>query len=394
MHSPLNTSSSIYRIACCLMVLHAFFLPLSTTVTNLFFFSFIVLWLLEKDFTLRWQFYFAYPLTKPILCLVGLTLIGIFYSSGESESILHSTSQMLRLSTIPILAYYLQAKNSYKNWVLGAFVLALILTIMATFLKVYGGIPIGHRTYVNNIFKNHIVMSYFMAIGVFFSAIWLKEYSQYRAVLYGFIALILYYFIFFNTGRIGYIILYICLAVFTWHRAGFKGVMIGFVGLSLMMIFAYHFSDSFLMRINQLYTEIVSYCAGEALSPMGSRLDFIVNSGKLLLQHPVWGTGTGGFMSAYEAAFASQLTVLTDNPHNQYLNQLVEWGLIGLFALLWLFYRQWQSIQKLSGAQLILAQGIFLSFFIGCFFNSWIKNFTECHFYCLMTAYFIPPRTD
>lgn len=391
---PSEEIPTLYRIACFLMVLHAFFLPLSTTITNVFFFSFIALWLLEKNAVSRWQFYFSYPLIKPLLCLVGLALVGIFYSTGEGESVLHSTSQILRLSTIPILAYYLQTNNPYKKFVLVAFVFALLLTILATFLKVYGGIPIGHRTYENNIFKNHIVISYFMAMGAFFLALWLKEYRQYKSLLFSFIAFTLYYFIFFNTGRTGYIILYICLTVFAWHQYGPKGTIIGFLGLSLIMLFAYYFSAPFSMRITELYKEFELYHGGEAISPTGARLDFIVNSYKLLLQHPFWGTGTGSFMSVYKAAFASELTVLTDNPHNQYLNNLIEWGVIGLFVLLWLFYRQWRCIQKLFGIELILAQGIFLSFFIGCLFNSWIKNFTECHFYCLMTAYFIPLRSQ
>jgi O-antigen ligase len=82
--------------------------------------------------------------------------------------------------------------------------------------------------------------------------------------------------------------------------------------------------------------------------------------------------------------------MMTDNPHNQYLKTAIELGLVGLASLLWLFNKQWKAIQQLEGADLILARTVFLSFFLGCIFNSWFKNFTESYFYMLVTAYFIP----
>lgn len=380
---------NLSQFACGMIVLLAFFLPLSTAVTTTLFFGIILVWLVDKNAKDRWQFYRSYPLTKPILLLIGITFLEIFQATENWGTALKALYQVAKLGTIPILAYYLQDQK-YKKYILNAFVAALILTILATILKAYAHIPIGYTNYGNNVFKNHIVVSYFMAISLFILCVGYDQCKQYRKLLLPLIGLTLYYFIFLNTGRVGYIILYICFAVYAWHKYRFKGIAFIFSILSLMLLFAYHNSDTFYIRIINFNNEFQLYLQGNSATPVGARFDFLINSFKLFLEHPLIGFGSGSFQNSYTSHFASQYPIMTTNPHNQYLFTAVELGFIGFMSLIWLYARQWKLVLQLSGPSRILSQGIFLSFFIGCLFNSWLRDYTECQFYCLMTAYFIP----
>ncbi len=306
---------SISRIVSGLIVLHAFLLPLSTTATIILFFGIIALWLFDRESKDRWQYYRSYPLTKPILILIALSFIGMFHTEGTLGTASRSWFQIVKLGIIPILAFYLQNQKN-KNFILGAFVSALMVTIFATILKVYGHVPIGYEN-STKIFKNHIVISYFMAISLFFLCVWCDQYKQARKILLPLIGLTLFYFIFLNTGRIGYIILYICFAIFAWHKYKVKGVITIISALSLILIFAYQYSDTFYIRMLNLYNEYQMYLEGKSATPVGARADFLVNSIKLFFQHPLIGSGSGSFKYSYLTNFSSTYPIMTTNPHNQ-----------------------------------------------------------------------------
>lgn len=385
-------TSLLYQITCAMIALHAFFLPLSTAVTSILSFCIPLFWLIDKNFSSRLRFYFSYPLTMPLLAFIGITFIGFTYSAGSVGSSLHTVKEVLRLALIPILAYYLQddSHNPYKKYTLYIFVSALIFTILAAFLKVYADIPIGHRTTGHDVFKNHIVVSYFMAISLFFLCIWFSEYKKHKLLLVALISLVIYFLIFLNTGRVGYLFLYVCFTVLACHRFGIKGVTIALLVISSLLFFAYQYSDTFQQRIYNFYAEIQLYLQGNSDTGVGHRLQFITNSIDMFFKKPLLGFGTGSFKEIYQTFYNTGQTKITDNPHNQYLFVAAELGIFGLIALSWLLYKHWKLTLELTGTTKIVAQALFLSFVIGCFFNSWIKNATECHFYCLMTAYFLP----
>ena len=79
-----------------------------------------------------------------------------------------------------------------------------------------------------------------------------------------------------------------------------------------------------------------------------------------------------------------------DNYHSiffPFLSQViyVKHYLRDIFLLL-LFYHQWRLSNQLENPMKGLCQGVLLTFMIGCFLNSWLKDSTERNFYCMMTA--------
>lgn len=372
------------------IVLMSCSIVLSTAAASVCLCLLVLIWLCDKQAKSRWQFYFQYPLTPPILSFITVTLVGMLYSCATWDQSLSTFNHTIRLGIIPMLAYYLQANPSVRKWIMLIFISALLFTIFCTCLKVYFNIPIGQRTYGNDVFKNHIVTSYFTAMGLFMVTNWFVQYKNYQIINGLLIITMLFYLVFLNTGRIGYVILGTSFSVFAWHHYRFKGLLISCLLLAGVMLLAYQCSTIFSMRMTEFYVEFLAFVKGTTVSSIGKRLEFLQNSILLLDQHPLLGYGTGSFAAAYHATFAGATDFLTDNPHNQYLKTGIELGLFGIVSLLWIFSTQWKMTRTLSNTEKVLAQGFLLSFFIGCFFNSWFEDFTELLFYCLMSACLLP----
>ena len=151
---------------------------------------------------------------------------------------------------------------------------------------------------------------------------------------------------------------------------------------------AYFSSEVFSDRINLLANDLALYHEGGRLeeSSLGSRIHFAFSSLELMDEHPWLGAGPGSFGKIYAKLYENESTLLTDNPHNEYLRIGVEQGFLGLLCLIALFSQQWRLSRLISPSLRGFSQGVLLTFFLGCFLNSWLRDFTEGYFYCIMSA--------
>lgn len=366
----------------------AFVVPISTALTSILVALLILMWVLGPNLKKKKQILFHHPLSSWIFPLVMLTVAGMLYSIGDTESIRRSLIDGLRLGLIPLFIYFYQDKKVAKM-ALWAFCAAMTLTLVLAFLKVYANFPIGLKYTTGGVFKSHIKTSYFMAMAAFFIAFQTPRLlSKYRLLAALVVGLMIYYLFFMNEGRIGYITLVMCFLLLTWQWFKFKGMLAGTLVAITLLLAAYFTSSLFSARINLLVQDMDLYQQGGRLleSSLGSRIQFAHSSSELISQKPLLGWGTGSFGFAYAKLFEGEKTLLTDNPHNEYLRIGVELGLLGLCFLILFFYQQWKLSKKLPLEIRGFFQGVLLSFVIGCFLNSWLKDFSEGYFYILMVS--------
>ncbi|MFI4937006.1 MAG: O-antigen ligase family protein [Candidatus Berkiellales bacterium] len=367
----------------------AFAIPVSTALTNILCVIILVAWLLGPRYSEKWAIFQYHPLVQWLYPLIGLSFLGVIYSVADLAAIQGGLRDCIRLLVIPVFIYFFSARG-VSRLAFFAFLSAMILTLVLAFLKVYFHFPIGLKYSMGGVFKCHIKTSFFMAISVFFLASQVKQNKPYwlRLLLISLIMLMVYYLLFMNAGRIGYMVLVLGTLILAWQRYRFKGIAISALLALITIIGAYATSDIFSQRINLLAQDFDFYQQGGRLheSSLGSRITFATNSLTLIKEHPLLGWGTGSFGSAYEKTFADQHTLLTDNPHNEYLRITVEFGLLGLACLLLLLYQQWRLSRQLPLEVRYLWQGIFITFITGCLFNSWLRDFTEGYYFSLMTA--------
>lgn len=367
-------------------VLLAFSLPVSTALTSCAMILVLLCWLVSIHWERKKEILFSHPLVQWLFPIIILTCVASSYSAAESKEMFRGINDGMRLFAIPILIYFYQDEKT-KQQALWAFTGAMVLTLFLGFLKWYGDFPIGLKYTTAAVFKSHIKTSLFMAIALYFLAIQAKQQPSIRWPCLAIILTMLYYLFFMNIGRIGYLAICLCALVFAWHCYRLKGILYAAMGLMVVIVCAYFSSELFAQRMTQLLTDWDFYRQGGRLleSSLGSRVEFALTSIDLIKQKPWLGWGTGSFGTVYEILRQGDNTLLTDNPHNEYLRFAVEFGLVGLGMLILLFFQQWKCTRQLTTDKLF-AQGVLLTFFAGCFFNSWVKDFAEAYFYCVMSA--------
>lgn len=371
-----------------LILCFAFAIPVSTALTTGSMIAIAFLWLLGYgSLNQKIEFYYRHPLGIATTSFILLSLLGLLYSEVSLTESVHTVKDYLRLAAIPILAFYFQDKK-LQAMVLKVFVAAMILTLILGYLKVFAHLPIGLKYTMGAVFKSHIKTSYFMAIAAFILSVYGLHTPTHRWWVALIVLAMIYYLFFLSVGRIGHISLLVLILYMAWHRWRIKGLWIGIAGIFLLLAVMYSNSDVFSNRINLLKQDWVFYKEGGNLqsSSLGSRIEFYKTSLAVFAQNPWIGIGTGGFEKAYELYHNGHQTLLTDNPHNQYLKAMVELGILGLFNLIALFYLQWRYAGLLFPARSLLIRGCLLSFYIGCLLNSWLSDFTESYFYILLSA--------
>lgn len=369
-----------------LVVALAFFIPISTSLTSILMILVLLGWLLTGHYQEKWRHYFSNPLTNCLCALILLSAVGLIYTSATLEQGLETFKDYIRLAFIPVLMYYLHEKGMQRKVVL-AFTFAMVITLILGYLKIYAHLPIGEKYTMGAVFKSHIKTSYFMAIALFIISLsWLSNPRRGWLILLA--AMMLHYLFFLSFGRIGHLTVLILGILMAWHFKKAKGLAIGAVCLCFLFLAFYFTSDTFSARINLLKKDWAIYQQDGRLvqSSLGSRLTFYQTGFLLFTKKPILGEGTGGFENAYQFYYQDKNTLLTDNPHNQYIKVMVEFGIVGLFILLYLFYQQWRIALTFENGRRLMVQGCLLTFYIGCFLNSWISDFTEGYFFILFSA--------
>jgi O-antigen ligase len=117
------------------------------------------------------------------------------------------------------------------------------------------------------------------------------------------------------------------------------------------------------------------------------RLEAWTNSVQIVRQHPVVGVGTGGFATAYAMHVYGTSMVPLGQPENQYLLTTVQFGVVGLAALLALFGAGWHLAARLgSRTETQLARGLVIAMVVGCFFNSFLRDHAHAHLYAWLSG--------
>ena len=106
-------------------------------------------------------------------------------------------------------------------------------------------------------------------------------------------------------------------------------------------------------RITLADEEFAQWRAGvppDPTSSVGLRLEFLQNTLEIIGANPVLGVGTGGFGKAYADRFDGTGAPATQNPHNEILLMMVQFGIAGFVLLAGLFVTQWRLAPRLPSA--------------------------------------------
>ncbi|WP_315850540.1 O-antigen ligase family protein [Yersinia aldovae] len=388
--APLPSAPPVHRyvglLSCATAFLLGVGLPTSNFIMNLSLVLAVICLLFSRD-TRYVKALVKNPLIwLPALMFILLAVSLLWHHNLYGKVMVSKYSKLLYI--LPLAMFFLLSRTLASYFAKG-FLVANVVILAASLWVGVLHLPLGHIDPLNpSVFKLQITHNFFMALA---AMLWLSLAFRHHGVKrWGYVLLVclaVYNIVFMVQGRTGYVALAAAFGVWgvmslsTRQRLGM--IVCGLIVATIIVMVPNRAVD----RLQQGVTEIQTCLAasnGQADtacdSSMGLRTAFMLESVKLIEQAPVLGNGAGGFWYQFSA---DEYSI---NPHNEYLMQTVQSGLVGLILFLgWMwcyFLAAWRLPSEVRNVLLAI-----LGSYLAChLFNSFLLDSSEGHLFIILTA--------
>jgi O-antigen ligase len=365
-----NFRTKIDDINSYLLIAFAFFLPLSVAIGNIFAVLIFLFWLVKADFKNDFNILKNNLLIKAVFIFLGLHVIGLLWTSDLSWG-LHILKKELKFLFLPV--FMLFVKKEHIKYYIYTFLLAMTISEVLSYGIWFDVIsPFGYATLQNPTpFNSHITYNPLLAFTIYILAYYVlfsSQLNQREKIIYSIFIITMSINMFITGGRAGQVVYFIMIVLLVFqyfNKYLLKAFLFSSILLPLLFFFAYSNSEIFKERVNMAVYNINNYENNQNTS-VGERLTFAVNSWKIIKENPIIGVGTGDFKSEYENinAIYTPHVPNASHPHNMYILELVQFGILGLISLLSILFFQIKSAIK-SNNILIKNLGLALPILFG-----------------------------
>ncbi len=283
----------------------------------------------------------ANPVSRAILVYVLLLVVGLFWTENL-ENGLEVIKDRWKIMLMPIFLTVVSSRR--RHWYAIAFVAGICAAMGIGYLAFFdllhyqdmGPEHLTRRTF-------HVVYNPLLAFAIYLvahAAIWGRQRPVCRGFL-GVLVVVMVVNMFITEGRIGQLAFFVLstLLLLQFFRRRLAGVLLSIVLVPLLFFMGYQLSPVFKARVDLACQEIQQFDVNPATS-VGYRLLYWKNSLQIIRQAPFFGVGTGDFIDAYADVNRQESPDIapTDNPHNQYLLVLSQFGLLGALVFASLFF--------------------------------------------------------
>jgi O-antigen ligase len=361
-------------------VLLVFVLIFPTALVNLVLLLWLVSYGLSGNYADKWRQMRGSPVALSSLLLFGLFALGVAYSSAPLSEALSSLQKYRELLLLP-LAMTTFNQAHWRQRAYYAFFAAILLAVLLSFAMRLGWLPPGSAEQEWVPFKARIAYGFFLAIAAYLMAhhTLRSNTTKQRALWLGALLLVtldLWFLVSGRTGHFVFLVLLVLLAYQHWQALK-KHLLMALVTTVTLGALVLSYSPA----IHERSHDIDQAMSNPEASSIGQRLIFWQTSVRVVAQRPLFGGGTGSFAESY--AQQSHSSLLTVNPHNEYLLIASQLGVLGLLGFVYSLYRQWRQANTLDAPYQAAAQGVVLAMAIGCLFNSFLYDHGEGHFYAI-----------
>ena len=327
-----------------LLLLLAFFLPLSTSAVSVTALLIMVCWLIEGGFREKFQEIVASPICIAVLVYVAVLLVGLCWSDSLQEG-LGAIKKQWKVLLVPIFLTTIRWERRW--WYVAAFVAGVTVTMLLIFLDYFQLFQIVGLLSSRLHFQAPLIQLVYSPMLAF--AIYLLLHQLLWGGMKGlpwwcmliFTSLLLLN-MFITIGRAGQLVFFVLLALLLfqyYRRSVLKALLLAVVMFPLIFFSAYLFSPVFHDRMEAIRQNIQTFNENPDTS-VGLRLHYWIVSLEIIKKSPWIGVGTGDFPRAYIEMnnTLSPGVAPTNNPHNQYVFATAQLGVLGLVSLLGLFF--------------------------------------------------------
>jgi O-antigen ligase len=370
-----------------------FSVPISTALDSVLVTALMLCWAAGARYREKWAAVRGNAFALAACAFFLLHVAGTAYSLGGNADVLHALDKAATVLLIPLLIS-LNPGEKQRNLALKAFVAALVLTLILSFLIWLELMPaagfIKGFPFDPVVFKLKVTHSVLMAFGAFYLALAAREATRTRSMLLPALVagLAMFNVLFMVQGRTGQLVLMALLLYFLISSFRWRGLLAAVTaGLAIGGTVYLTPSSSLHQRMLTTVNEIQDWRAGRPAQLSNMRPETWRNSLDIVREHPLLGVGTGGFAAAYARQVQGTTMMPAPQPENQYLLTAVQLGAVGLAALLALFAFQWHLAARLATrTDTDLARGLVLTMAVGCMFNSFLLDHTEALFYAWLSG--------
>ncbi|MES2998366.1 MAG: O-antigen ligase family protein [Pseudomonadota bacterium] len=381
--SPSGFRNCLKHVSQIFAIITALVLPLSTAALEVFFTASILCCLCAGEWRKQYEILRMNPLAFMFLVFFALFVVGLSYTEAPLPAALHTLLKYSKF-LFGFFLFSIFADEKTARYASFSFLVAVTLTLLLSYCKFFAAYDFL-RKFPNDsgVFKDHIFTGFILAFGSYCYALIAFSEKKWRLTAIVLFLLAVYDVLFINMGRSGYIVFISLFLLLGWQQFHWKGFAVALVITIFLVASTLYFSANFDDRLSITQHDIQQYDKGTMDTSIGLRLSFYKNSLQLLRQHPWIGTGTGGFAQAYAKV---EDRWMTTNPHNEYLNIAVQFGLLGIIVLLSLFFIHWHESFRLATMRKNFAQAVLVSIAVGSLFNSWLMDVTQGCFYVFFTV--------
>jgi len=333
-----------------LLIALAFVFPLTVAGGNLVISIIVLIWLLSGNYKAKFNQIINNKLAVLSILFFSLHVLGLIWTDDIKWGLTIVKKMSDFLFLLPILLTI--TKKEYIKYYISAFILAMTLTEILSYLVWFEIINPLHKATVGNPTPtmSHISYNPYLTFGIYLITHELlcnKSLSTISKYFYAFFALTMSINMFITGGRAGQVMFFamITILIFQYYNPKrIKAAVLTMIIVPSIFMSAYNLSPQFNNRVNAAIDNISSYGdnKGSRDTSVGQRITYTLNSLKIIQNNPLFGVGTGDFPNEYKKVHIDNTpdVGLTVNPHNMYILTTVQLGLLGLASMLLIFYHQ------------------------------------------------------
>ena len=361
--------SFVDRLPSHLLVALIFTIPITTAGSNVLAALFLVAWVARRRLRADWQELRGNPVALAALAFFCLHVVGLLWSDDLAQG-LAATQKEWKFLLLPVFLF--SARTEHVGRYVGALLLSMALCVAASFCIRFGVLePWGRATIDNPVpFGTHVVYGPLLAFAVYLAAERLL-FGHLRRAVNAAVAVLLAAMatnLFMIAGRAGHVMFFAALAILGWQLATSlraargerettrivafmtaAGAAVGIAAAAVLVAFLT--SDAFRTGVTEAVADVRSFDVDPA-SPVGERIAYAAAGVDVFLEHPLAGVGTGDLPRQIDKTLTSRgLDVRRrSNPHSMYVMAMVQFGILGLAALGWLFVAQMRVAWRRDGS--------------------------------------------
>ncbi len=337
------------RINGYLLLFFTFAFPLSRAIASIFmvYFSlYFIVALLKREYP---KDFFQNRLVIVILIFIFYMLISNLWNGIDNDFFGRGYLQWFAIFGIAI---YIYKNPSYLYKIITAFILGMLVSEVLSYGMYFNLWRInGKGSSMPTPFMLHLMYSVFLAVTsiLLLNRILSNKYSFKEKILLAIFFLTVTGNLLISNGRTGQVGFFVAIiAVFILHFK--RPIKAFFIALTLILILfftGYHTLTNFKSRVDNTIYNINAIFKHDYKVSWGRRVAMWIITPDLVKEKPIFGWGVGGVNGATKELFKQKdfgfskdtiKFISNHHLHNQYLQTIVEGGIVGIILLFLIYY--------------------------------------------------------